>query len=154
MYWAPLGIAALCIAWAVVLLLHHTWLRVAGILGGIAALCLIGGIPSLLSAIGHPVRPGLVLIGIIGAAAASSALVVMDFFRGGHKRALIVRKGAGGPGGAGGKKGHHLRPLAGAVSLVVFGLLVFINWSSVTQVFGGGFGTTFSNIQHQQQRAG
>ena len=152
---ASLFLAAVFGTPAVVLLLHHKAPRLVAVLAALAALCLLAGIPSLLAALGHPLPPGPILLGITICALASGTFFYLDVIRGHHKQALMGRKaigaatGAGGAGGAG-KKNHHVRPLVATVGLAVFGLMVFINFAAVSQAVGGGLGQTFSTITHQR----
>ena len=149
MNYASLFLAAVFGTPAVVFLLHHKAPRIVAVLFGLAALCLLAGIPSILAAVGHPLPPGPILLGITIAAIASATFFYLDVIRGNHKQALMGRKaigaaaGAGGAGGAG-KRNHHVRPLVATVGMAVFGLMVFINFSAVSAAVSGGVGQTSS----------
>ena len=67
---------------AVVMLLHRKAPRLVAILGALAALCLVAGVPSFLALIGHPLAPGPILLGIIVAALASAMFFYFDLIRG------------------------------------------------------------------------
>ena len=157
MNYASLILAAMFGTPAVVMLLHKKAPRVVAILAALAVLCVIAGVPSILAAIGHPLAPGPILLGIIVIAAASATFFYFDVIRGRHKDPLMGQKaiaaaGAGGRGGAAGgsKRNHHVRPLIAAVALAVSGLMVAINFSAVTQGLGGGFSQTVNTITHQR----
>jgi hypothetical protein len=157
--WASLILAAVFGTPAVVLLLHRKAPRVVAILGALAALCLLAGIPSLLATLGHPLAPGPVLLSIVAAALASATFFYLDVLRGHHKDPLMGRhKAVAGPdgkggGGGGGNKNHHTRPLVATVGLAVFGLMVAMNWSAVVGGIGGGFTQTETTITHPQSGA-
>jgi hypothetical protein len=149
--WAPLTLAVVFAAPATVMLLHGKLPRAVAILYALAALCLLAGMPSLLAFLGHPLRPGLILLGILAAALASATFFYLDVIRGHHKDSLMGRKAiAGAGGGGGGKKNHHVRPLVATVGLAVFGLMIALNWSSVASGIGGGFSQTVTTITHQR----
>ncbi len=156
MNWASLFLAAVFGTPAVVLLLHHKAPRLVAILAALAALCLLAGVPSLLAALGHPLPPGPILLGITVCALASATFFYLDVIRGGHKQPLMGRKaigsatGAPGAGGGSSKRNHHVRPLVATVGLAVFGLMVFINFSAISQAVGGGLGQTVTTITHQR----
>lgn len=150
MNWAPLTLAVVFAAPATVMLLHGKLPRAVAILYALAALCLLAGIPALLAFLGHPLRPGLILLGILAAALASATFFYLDVIRGHHKDSLMGRKAIAGAGGGGGKKNHHVRPLVATVGLAVFGLMIALNWSSVANGIGGGFSQTVTTITHQQ----
>ncbi len=165
MNWASLFLAAVFGTPAVVLLLHHKAPRLVAILAALAALCLLAGVPSLLAALGHPLPPGPILLGITVCALASATFFYLDVIRGGHKQPLMGRKaigsatggkaigsttGAPGTGGGSSKRNHHVRPLVATVGLAVFGLMVFINFSAISQAVGGGLGQTVTTITHQR----
>lgn len=151
MNWASLTLAVVFATPALVMLLHGKLPRATAILFAIAALCLLAGIPSLLAMLGHPLKPGLILLGILAAALASATFFYLDVIRGGHKDSLMGRKAIGGaPGGGGGKKNHHVRPLIATVGLAVFGLMVMLNWSAVMSGVTGGFGQTVTTITHDR----
>ena len=156
MNWASLFLAAVFGTPAVVFLLHHKAPRIVAVLFGLAALCLLAGIPSILAAVGHPLPPGPILLGITIAAIASATFFYLDVIRGHHKRPLkIGRKAIGGAAaggaaqGGGGKGGHHARPLVASVGLAVFGLMIALNWPAVAAGVGGGFSQTVTTITHQ-----
>ena len=113
------------------------------VLAALAALCIIAGVPSFLAELGHPLRPGPTLLFVVIGAMASATFVYLDIFRGHHKQSLMGRKAigaaAGGAGGGGSKRNHHVRTTVATVGLAVFGLMVFINFSAVSQAVGGGF---------------
>lgn len=151
MNWAPLTLAVVFATPATVMLLHGKLPRAVAILFALAALCLLAGVPSLMAMLGHPLRPGLILLGILAAALASATFFYLDVIRGHHKDSLMGRKAIAGAGGqGGGKKNHHVRPLVATVGLAVFGLMVALNWSSVAAGIGGGFNQTFTTITRQQ----
>lgn len=153
MNWAPLTLAVVFATPATVMLLHGKLPRAVAILYALAALCLLAGVPPLLAFLGHPLRPGLILLGILAAALASATFFYLDVIRGHHKDSLMGRKAIGGGaagGGGGGKKNHHVRPLVATVGLAVFGLMIALNWSSVASGIGGGFSQTVTTITHQQ----
>jgi hypothetical protein len=154
--WASLILAAVFGTPAVVLLLHRKAPRVVAILGALAALCLLAGIPSLLATLGHPLAPGPVLLGLVAASLASATFFYLDVLRGHHKDPLMGRKAIAsqdGKGGGGGNKNHHTRPLVATVGLAVFGLMVAMNWSAVVGGIGGGFTQTETTITHPQSGA-
>jgi hypothetical protein len=154
--YASLFLAAVFGTPAVVLLLHHKAPRLVAVLAALAALCILAGVPSVLAALGHPLPPGPILLGITICALASATFVYLDVIRGHHKQPLMGRKaigaatGAAGAGGGAGKRNHHVRPLVATVGLAVFGLMVFINFTAVSQAVGGGLGQTFSTISHHR----
>ena len=153
MNWASLILAAMFGTPAVVMLLHKKAPRVVAILAALAALCIVAGVPSILAALGHPLSPGPILLGIIILAAASATFFYFDVIRGRHKDPLMGQKaiGSGAAGGTGGgKRNHHVRPLVAAVALAVSGLMVVINFSAVTQGLGSGFSQTVTTITHHQ----
>ena len=149
MNWAPLTLAVVFATPATVMLLHGKLPRAVAILFALAALCLLAGVPALMAMLGHPLRPGLILLGILAAALASATFFYLDVIRGHHKDSLMGRKAIAGAGG-GGKKNHHARPLVATVGLAVFGLMVALNWPSVAQGIGGGFSQTVNTITHQR----
>ena len=150
MNWAPLTLAVALAAPATVMLLHGKLPRAVAILFALAALCLLAGVPSLLAMLGHPLKPGLILLGILAAALASATFFYLDVIRGHHKDSLMGRKAiTGAAGGGGGKKNHHVRPLVATVGLAVFGLMVAINFTAVSQAVGGGFSQTLTTITHR-----
>lgn len=151
MNWAPLILAVVFGTPAVVMLLHRKAPRVVAILAALAALCILAGVPSFLTQLGHPLGAGPILLGIIACAAASATFFYLDVIRGHHKDSLMGRKalGAGGQGGSG-KGGHHARPLVASVGLAVFGLMVAMNWAAVTHGVGSGFSQTVTTITHQK----
>jgi hypothetical protein len=140
------------------MLLHGKLPRAVAILYALAVLCLLAGVPSLMAFLGHPLRPGLILLGILAAALASATFFYLDVIRGHHKDSLMGRKATGGgaPGTPGaatsgkGRKNHHVRPLIATVGLAVFGLMIALNWPSVASGIGGGFNQTVTTITHQQ----
>jgi len=148
--WAPLILAVIFGAPATVMLLHGKMPRAVAILFALAALCILAGVPSLLAMVGHPLRPGWVLLGIVAAACASATFFYLDVIRGHHKDALKVGRKAVGGGQGGGGKNHHVRPLVATVALAVTGLMVALNWAAVAQGIGGGFSQTYSTITHQR----
>ncbi len=153
MNWAPLILAVVFATPAVVMLLHRKAPRVVAILGALAAICLLAGVPSFLAEIGHPLAPGPILLGIVAAAIASATFFYLDVIRGHHEDSLMglkaIKGGGGAPGpGGGGKKNHHIRPLVASIGLAVFGLMVAMNWNAVTAGVGGGFSQTYSTITH------
>ena len=141
MNWASLPLAVVFAAPATVMLLHGKLPRAVAILYALAALCLLAGVPALLAFLGHPLRPGLILLGILAAALASATFFYLD----------VIRGHPGAAGGTGrGKKNHHVRPLVASVGLAVFGLMIALNWASVASGIGGGFSQTVTTITHQQ----
>ena len=148
MNWAPLILAVVFGTPAVVMLLHRKAPRLVAILGALAALCLVAGVPSFLALIGHPLAPGPILLGIIVAALASATFFYFDVIRGHHKDSLTLGRKAIGGGGGGGKSSGHGRALVASVGLAVFGLMIFMNWGAVAAGVGGGFSQTFSTITH------
>lgn len=147
MNWAPLILAVVFGTPAVVMLLHGKAPRACAILGALAAICILAGVPSFLAELGHPLGAGPILLGIIAAALASATFFYLDVIRGHHKDPLMGRKAIGGGQGGGGKS-HHVRPLVASVGLAVFGLMIAMNWGAVTAGIGGGFTQTFSTIGH------
>ena len=150
MNWAPLTLAVVFATPALVMLLHGKLPRAVAILFALAALCLLAGVPSLLAFLGHPLRPGLILLGILAAALASATFFYLDVIRGHHKDSLMGRKAIAGANGGGGKKNHHVRPLVATVGLAVFGMMIALNWSPVAGGIGGGFSQTVNTITHQR----
>ncbi len=152
MNWASLTLAVVFATPAIVMFLHGKLPRATAILFALAALCLLAGVPSLLAEVGHPLKPGLILLGILAAALASATFFYLDVIRGGHKDSLVGRKAIGGAPGQGGgsKKNHHVRPLIATVGLAVFGLMVMLNWSAVMSGVTGGFGQTVTTITHDR----
>jgi hypothetical protein len=154
--WAPLTLAVIFGAPAVTMMIRHKAPRAAAIAAAFALLCLLAGIPSFLAALGHPLRPGLVLLVIVGAFCVSLIFFYLDVIRGEHKTALFKPKGGaqGAPGGApsagGGRKNHHIRPLVSCVGLAMASLLLVFNAAAVGQSIGGGFSQTFSTFAHHQ----
>lgn len=152
MNWASLILAAVFGTPAVVLLLHRKAPRVVAILGALAALCLLAGIPSLLVTLGHPLAPGPLLLGLVAASLASAMFFYLDVIRGHHKDPLMGRHraiaGSDGKGGGGGNKNHHTRPLIATVGLAVFGLMIAMNWGQVVGGIGSGVTQTETNITH------
>ena len=150
MNWAPLTLAVVFATPATVMLLHGKLPRAVAILFALAALCLLAGVPSLLAMLGHPLKPGLVMLGIVAAALASATFFYLDVIRGHHKDSLMGRKAIGGPGGGGKGGSHHVRPLVATVGLAVFGLMVALNLSAVMTGVSGGFSQTVTTITHQR----
>lgn len=156
MNWAPLILAVVFATPAVVMLLHRKAPRLVAILGALAALCLLAGVPSFLAVIGHPLSPGPILLGIVVAALASATFFYFDVIRGHHTDTLRVGRkaigsgpgGPGGGGGGGGKSSGHGRALVASVGLAVFGLMIVMNWSAVAAGVGGGFTQTVTTISH------
>jgi hypothetical protein len=152
--WAPLILAVVFATPAVVMLLHRKAPRLVAILGALAALCLLAGVPSFLALIGHPLAPGPILLGIVAAALASATFFYFDVIRGHHTDTLRVGRraiggGGGGPGGqGGGKSSGHARALVASVGLAVFGLMIAMNWSQVMNGIGTGFSQTETTITH------
>jgi hypothetical protein len=126
------------------MLLHGKLPRAVAILFALAVLCLLAGVPSLMAMLRHPLRPGLVLLGILAAALASATFFYLDVIRGHHKDSLMGRKAIA--GGGGGKKNHHVRPLVATVGLAVFGLMIALNWTAVASGIGGGFNQSVTTI--------
>lgn len=154
MNWASLLLAVVLGTPAAVMLLRHKAPRAAAIMFGLAAVCILAGIPSLLATLGHPIGPGPILLGVVVVAIVSGMFFYFDVIRGEHKSPLR-KKGGGGapgaPGGAGGgKHNHHVRPLAASLGLVVTGLLIALNWSAVISGTGHGFTQTVNTITRQQ----
>jgi hypothetical protein len=151
--WASLLLAVVFGTPGAVLLVRHKAHRTHAILIALAVLCLLAGVPSLLAAIGHPLKPGLVLLGIVALGIVFAMFFYFDVIRGEHKTPLMGRKaiggGAGAPGG-GGKSGYHVRPLVSSVGLVVVGLMIALNWSAVANGVGSGFGQTVTTITHDR----
>jgi uncharacterized membrane protein YgcG len=156
--WAPLILAVVFATPAVVMLLHRKAPRAVAILGALAALCIIAGVPSLLALIGHPLAPGPELLGIVAGALASGTFFYL-MLRGHHREPLRVGRkaiggGGGGPGGPGGQGGGggrssgHVRALAASVGLAVFGLMIAMNWNAVMAGVGTGFSQTVTTISH------
>ena len=152
MNWAPLILAAVFATPAVVMLLHKKAPRLAAILSGIAALCILAGVPSFLAEIGHPLAPGPILLFIVVAARRLRDVLLLrrdprspqglpDGPQGHRRRSR--RRGAA-------EANHHVRPLVATVGLAVFGLMVAMNFSAVTQGLGSGFSQTYSTITHQR----
>lgn len=154
MNWASLLLAVVLGTPAVVLLIRHKAPRATAILGALAVICLLAGVPSLLALMGHPIGTGWVLLGIVIAFIVSVMFFYFDIIRGEHKSPLRGRKGGatGQPGqpGAGGKHNHHVRPMAASLGLVVTGLLIALNWSAVWSGTSHGFSQTVDKISQQQ----
>lgn len=148
--YAPLSLTAVFGTLAVVMLIRHKAPRVTAIFAALAVLFLLAGVPSLLAMIGHPIGSGPILLILIVGAIGFASFFYFDVIRGEHKTALFSRKGggAGGPAGGGGKANHHVRPLVASVGLVVFGLLIAMNWSAVVTGTSGGFSQGFTTITH------
>ena len=148
MNWAPLTLAVVFAAPAGVMLLHGKLPRATAILFGLAVLCLLAGVPSFMAWLKHPLKPGLVFLGILAAALASATFFYLDVIRKHHMDSLVGRKaiGGGSDGKGGGRRNYHVRPLVATVGLAVFGLMVALNWAAVASSLSGGFSQTVSTI--------
>ncbi len=151
MNWASLLLAVVFGTPAAVMLVRHKAPRATAIMFALAAVCILAGVPSLLAALGHPIPPGPVLLGVVVVFIVSLMFFYFDVVRGEHKTALFGRKGGGAPGAAGsGKANHHARPLAACLGLVATSLVIALNWSAVWTGTSHGITQTVSTITHQR----
>lgn len=159
MNWAPLTLAVIFGAFAITMMIRHKAPRAAAVLAALALLCLLAGIPSFLADLGHPLKPGLTLLVIVGAFCVSLIFFYLDVVRGEHRTPLFKSGGKGGavaPGAAAGasgssRKNHHIRPLAACVGLAMASLLLAFNFAAVAQSVGGGFSQTVATFAHHRQ---
>lgn len=133
---------------------RHKAPRTRSILAGVTAFFLIAGIPPLLAAIGHPVAAGWTLLGIVAGFILCALLVWHDIIKGEHNHQMFGGRkaiaGAGPSSGGGSGKKHHARPLLAAVGLVVFAMMVAINWSVIAGDASHGFGQSVTSVTNHR----